>query len=384
MEQRFESQQSMSIDAGPPNMMVAELEVSGLLGIPRAIAVDLDITHSYTGDLSITLFGPSGRGVLLAHGRGAHGHDFKGTVFQDDADWHIERGDPPFDRTFRPEGELSALLGSEVEGLWRLRVADMAWDDGGSLNSWALRFEFDDEADSVAQPAYEIAVDFRGGLSASQRVVFEKAATRWGRVIKSPHRLEIAASGVAIDGPSGVLGQAGPTYVDTSTYFPVEGTMEFDAADLAAMEADGSLFNVILHEMGHVIGIGTLWNHYDLVEGRGTDDPLYTGANAMREYGALLGTGSPTKVPAANRGGAGTADSHWREDTFGPELMSGFADMGPLPLSRLTVAALADLGYEVDYSHADPYALPGANLLAMFRRRHHRHLHVLRPRFEVR
>ena len=38
--------------------------------------------------------------------------------------------------------------------------------------------------------------------------------------------------------------------------------MSFDTADLARMEADGSLTDVILHEMGHVLGFGTLWSRH--------------------------------------------------------------------------------------------------------------------------
>src|SRR3712207_7394171 len=46
----------------------------------------------------------------------------------------------------------------------------------------------------------------------------------------------IDASGVAIDGPGGVLGQAGPDYVRGGSYLPVHGVMEFDTADLARLE----------------------------------------------------------------------------------------------------------------------------------------------------
>ena len=35
--------------------------------------------------------------------------------------------------------------------------------------------------------------------------------------------------------------------------------MSFDTDDLSRMEQDGSLIDVIIHEMGHVLGIGTLW-----------------------------------------------------------------------------------------------------------------------------
>jgi hypothetical protein len=39
---------------------------------------------------------------------------------------------------------------------------------------------------------------------------------------------------------------------------PISGTMEFDIADSASGFKDGSLLTVITHEMGHVLGIGTL------------------------------------------------------------------------------------------------------------------------------
>lgn len=69
--------------------------------------------------------------------------------------------------------------------------------------------------------------------------------------------LEISASLRSIDGDGGILGSAGPSGVwrdyPTISY---SGTMEFDSSDVERMEADGSLLGVILHEMGHVIGIG--------------------------------------------------------------------------------------------------------------------------------
>jgi hypothetical protein len=36
--------------------------------------------------------------------------------------------------------------------------------------------------------------------------------------------------------------------------------MQFGTADLAAMQANGTIGDVITHEMGHVLGIGTIWS----------------------------------------------------------------------------------------------------------------------------
>ena len=57
-------------------------------------------------------------------------------------------------------------------------------------------------------------------------------------------------------------------------------------------------------------------------------------------------------------GGPGTRDGHWRETVFHNELMSGFISEPGNPLSRITAASLADLGYQVDLDAAEPFELP--------------------------
>ena len=226
-----------------------------------------------------------------------------------------------------------------------------------------------------AQPGspFTIEVRFTGGLSERQRAAFTAAADRWTRVIVGdlpPVEIDgetvddvlIIAEGADIDGAGQVLGQAGPTHLrpesaGAAALLPARGEMTFDSADLAALEADGRLDDVITHEMGHVLGIGTLWDAKGLLAGSGTDDPTFTGAGAVAEYAALGGTGN---VPVENTGGPGTAEGHWRETTFATELMTGFLDDGANPLSRMTAAGLGDLGYDVDLAAAEPYTLPSA------------------------
>ena len=134
--------------------------------------------------------------------------------------------------------------------------------------------------------------------------------------------------------------------------------MSFDTADLTQLEQSGELLDVIIHEMGHVLGIGTLWSELRLIASSGTDDPLFIGPAAMREYGRLLGTTNPIAVPVANTGGPGTREGHWREATFDTELMTGFDDPGRNAMSRMTIASLQDLGYQVNLNAADSYSLP--------------------------
>ncbi|WP_169730702.1 leishmanolysin-related zinc metalloendopeptidase [Calidithermus chliarophilus] len=229
---------------------------------------------------------------------------------------------------------------------------------------------------------YNITLNFVGSPTGNQKAAFNAAAARWQQVITKglpEQKLQIPANDcgdgfpahnvtvddlfidaavVDIDGPGGVLAQAGPCYARDADDLPYYGVMMFDSADLEQLEADGQLQDVIFHEMGHVIGYGTLWNYErSLLVGAGTSDPRFVGANAVREWRALGGAGD---VPVENTGGQGTRDSHWRESVFQTEIMTGYLDAGVInPLSRVTIGSLQDLGYTVNYAAADPYDLPG-------------------------
>jgi hypothetical protein len=116
--------------------------------------------------------------------------------------------------------------------------------------------------------------------------------------------------------------------------------------------------------MGHILGIGTLWPDFGLLSGAGTSNPLFVGANATAQYNQIFGTSS-AGVPVENTGGSGTRDSHWRESILTNELMTGWAGPGTnLPLSRITVGSLADLGYTVNYAAADVYTPSSSQLTA--------------------
>jgi Big-like domain-containing protein/leishmanolysin len=173
----------------------------------------------------------------------------------------------------------------------------------------------------------------------------------------------------AIDGAGGVLGVAAPCYIRSAGNITAMGRMRLDSDDLAFLESAGLLEQVILHEMAHVLGFGTLWPLDGLLadasQGGGTD-PHFTGPLAIAAFNGVGGSGyvGGFKVPVENTGGAGTADSHWRESVFGSELMTGFVQQGFNPLSRVSVASMADIGYVVNQAGADPYTL-GAALRAL-------------------
>ncbi len=176
----------------------------------------------------------------------------------------------------------------------------------------------------------------------------------------------------SIDGPGQVLGSAGPCFIRNSVDAPltVLGTMRFDTADVAGLVAAGTLNSVIRHEMGHVLGFGTLWNQPPLSCRQNTSggSPLDTYFSCLKAVAAFDSIGGTSytggfKVPVENCGpaspagcGAGTVNSHWREPTFFNEMMTGYLNNGVNnPASLLTIAAMEDLGYKVNYGAAEPY-----------------------------
>lgn len=173
--------------------------------------------------------------------------------------------------------------------------------------------------------------------------------------------LVIYASVQDIDGSGKILAEAGPCLFrpDAQGNLTAIGVMLFDAADLADMMTRGTLQDVITHEMLHVVGIGTLWSKRNLVVAEGTASVAYTGAQGrtgcVDDGGATV---CASTVPVENNGVAGTADAHWREYTFGAELMTGYVNYGSMPLSAITVGSLADIGYAVNPFGADPYQVP--------------------------
>jgi adhesin/invasin len=251
---------------------------------------------------------------------------------------------------------------------------------------------------SAPQPgAFNIDLEFISPVSSAQSAAFTAAAQRWETVITGDipgFNITVADSITAgycginhpavvrniddlliyvdltpLDGVGNLLGQAGPCIYNTSNNKPIIGTMQFDAADLDAMLANGTLQAVITHEMGHVLGIGSMWDTGFLLTGAGGTDPFFSGVNAIdyfkRAGGTVaLGNGVPVEnclVGVPSSCGQGTRDSHWRESIFKTELMTGYISGPTNPLSAVTIAALADQGYDVNFAAADAYSLPTAS-----------------------
>jgi len=237
--------------------------------------------------------------------------------------------------------------------------------------------------------AYNIDLRFLTPMTGPEAAAFNSAAARWSSIVVGdlPPDLVVANTGDcgdnsppmnetvddivifatidSIDGPGNVLGGAFPCWIRDGSKLTIVGGMVFDSADMGLLEANNILNAVILHEMGHVLGIGTLWTEVSpsLLTGGGTLNPYFTGAGGIMQFNMDGGMGyAGNKVPVENQGGPGTADGHWRESVMGRELMTGYISLTSNPLSTITIASLQDLGYTVSYANADPYTVSPVNL----------------------
>jgi len=224
-----------------------------------------------------------------------------------------------------------------------------------------------------AQAAFDITINYSG--PAEYQSYFTQAESFWESVItgyKSGISLAgptITASIGSIDGQWNILGYAGPTSTISQGGYALAatGTMVFDSADMSYMLNGGSFADVIKHEMGHVLGIGTLWSSNNVyVNGSGQ----YTGAAGVAAYRTEFNQPNATYIPVELGGGAGTANAHWNETDGGAgatgivdgqgrdmtnELMTGWMNT-PAFVSKTTIASLQDIGYTVNLNGTNPTA----------------------------
>jgi len=113
-----------------------------------SIKVGVEITHTYIGDLQVSLVSPSGASVILHNRSGASQNDLVAT----------------FDANSTPN--LHAFTGEAVNGDWILQVRDLASIDRGRLKSWSLELAGSDQQSIELEesPGITIPDNRQGGI----------------------------------------------------------------------------------------------------------------------------------------------------------------------------------------------------------------------------
>jgi subtilisin-like proprotein convertase family protein len=114
--------------------------------------IDLDITHTWVGDINVTITSPMGTSVMIVDriggtggGVGCSGDDILATL-DDAAALPIEgqcgSGVPSIDGTFSPNNPLAAFNGESTLGDWTITISDNAGGDTGTLNAWGITYSY--------------------------------------------------------------------------------------------------------------------------------------------------------------------------------------------------------------------------------------------------
>jgi len=108
------------------------------------LRVQLTITHDFTEQLSAYLKAPNGTKIDLFQGPGGSGDHFEGTIFDDEADEHIQKARSPFRGRYRPiaveknQPSLKSMRDSSLEGEWQLVIDADRNQRFGILHSWSI------------------------------------------------------------------------------------------------------------------------------------------------------------------------------------------------------------------------------------------------------
>lgn len=241
-------------------------------------------------------------------------------------------------------------------------------------------------ADAAAlDPDFDIEIRYWPGTDPGdlERLRIEAAAVRWERLLKSglPDAVVRGSAGCGEGSPAlqetvddlvvyvryvelDALAESGPCLVRRDGTFPITGTIWLDGPNRVGQLQSAVLEALVMHELAHVLGFGSLWKARSLLRDAsigGGDDPHFVGELALSWFETSGGTQyQGAKIPVDDSGVRGTADTHWRLFPFEEELMTPIIFYPDNPLSPVTAAAMADLGYDVDIGEAEPWQLPSA------------------------
>jgi len=135
--------------SGTINLPIPDNSVTGVNSVvavagTTANITDLDVTvnltHTWIGDVVLTLRSPTGTVITLINQRGSSGDNLTNTIFDDQASSAITSGTAPFTGRFRPETALSGFNGQSANGNWTLNASDRFSTDVGTILNWSMTF----------------------------------------------------------------------------------------------------------------------------------------------------------------------------------------------------------------------------------------------------
>ena len=118
------------------------------------LSVNLELNHTFLGDLVITLTSPTGKEVILVSNSCGQLNNINAT-FDDEAENLVCGDNPAIGGTVAPLIGFDTFIGETIAGEWVLTVRDTENVDGGSLNGFSLDvcvegdFTADEDGDGI-------------------------------------------------------------------------------------------------------------------------------------------------------------------------------------------------------------------------------------------
>ncbi|MGB1247800.1 MAG: proprotein convertase P-domain-containing protein, partial [Chitinophagales bacterium] len=197
-------------DANDPTDVIA---VAGLTGVVCEVEVEVNITHTWMSDLSLSLTSPDGTIIDLSSGNGGNNAGtaaYIDTRFDDDAGTAVTAGGAPFTGTFRPEVALSSFDGETANGNWTLSIVDGAGGDDGTFNSWELFVSASAPATPTWTKVGEASIEYKNGTAIIVQSTYSADAASSDGIVTALTRGTAAAAATSPGAtpPGTVLGYA--------------------------------------------------------------------------------------------------------------------------------------------------------------------------------
>ncbi len=128
----------LAISPEDPNDYYSDIELTTDGRISDVNVVGIDGAHSWINDLEFFLISPAGTEVTLLSRICSDEDDFSFS-FNDDSELASLPCPPDDGNSYRPMESLSAFVGENARGTWRLRIRDNENADGGVLYEWGLQ-----------------------------------------------------------------------------------------------------------------------------------------------------------------------------------------------------------------------------------------------------
>ena len=216
---------------------------------------------------------------------------------------------------------------------------------------------------------FDITVEFGEGFNEQWRQAIRHSVARWEQVITADYPTSNASltkcgieREVAVDDLlirfewRARTGHIGGSALHCSTVatpgFPAErpnaGIVWLNSThfDTQRVQDFMNVDHIVLHEIGHVLGIGTVWGDSGFVTQVGTQ-LQFTGQNAVNAFNRTMRQTTSTGVPLEPDG------AHWWRTVTEELMTSGGNRSQKNKITEVSIGALHDLGYTVSYEQAD-------------------------------